>query len=174
LAEPLPGFWLGVSKNVGSIMTYYVLRQNGQIVSCSTVWNVTLLELETEKVKEIFSDFDTEVQRCLKDNDFPVVDSDKTDPELWADVRSIDRDFRKEFFKVYEDTSLPDADDTGPRAFTPKIADHPYINMELALPCGDIWTPKNFFTQFLVICDTTPLTIRHMYHRHNEYCKRRL
>jgi hypothetical protein len=25
LAEPLPSCWLGVSKNVGSIMTYYVL-----------------------------------------------------------------------------------------------------------------------------------------------------
>jgi hypothetical protein len=128
-------------------MTYYVLQQNGQIVSRSTVWNVTLLELETEKVKEIFSDFDMEIRRCLKDVNFPVVDSDKPNPELWADLRSIDPDFREEFFKVYEDTSLPEADNAGPWAFTPEIADHPYINMELALPRGDADTGETFEAQ---------------------------
>jgi hypothetical protein len=42
---------------------------------------------------------------------------------------------------------LPGADDAGPRAFTPEIADHPYINMELALPCGDADTGEPTLAQ---------------------------
>jgi hypothetical protein len=136
LAEPLPGRWLGVSRNHGSIMTYYILRQNGKIVSRSTVWNVTLLELETDKVQEIFSEFDADIKRRIGDNDFPV-DTDKPDPEMWADLRTTDADFREEFFKVYEDTTVKEADDTPPREYTPEIADRQYVNMELALPRDD-------------------------------------
>jgi hypothetical protein len=133
MAEPKPGRWLGVSNHIGSIMTYYILQENGQVVARSTVWSPTNLEMETDDVKAIFKAYDIEMVRRLGASDFPN-EGDKPDPGLWADLRSTDEDFREEFFKVYQDTGLPDAEDEP----TPGIADEELLSMEIALPrAGD-------------------------------------
>ena len=130
LGEIHTGRWLGVSANIGSIMTYYVLQKNGQVVARSTVWNPTNLEMQTDDVKETFKAYDIELARRVGVDDFPT-EGDKPDPELWADLRDKDADFNEEFFKVYQDSGLPDADIDEP---TPGIADAELLSMELALP----------------------------------------
>ena len=119
LGEPKPGRWLGISDNIGSIMTYHILQENGRVVARSTVWNPTNLEMQTDDVKAIFTAYDVEIARRLGTADFPV-EGDKPDPELWADLKETDEDFREEFFKVYQDSDLPNAVDDEP---TPGIAD---------------------------------------------------
>ena len=128
LGEPMPGRWLGVSKHVGGQMCYYVLTTTGSVVSRSSVWRVTNLELQVDITKKVFDDFDALIGGHIKDGSFPV-DSDKPDPAMWADFAELDEDFREEFFKVYGDTNTKDADD-----FSPEIMDGTYLNMELALP----------------------------------------
>ena len=130
LGETKPGRWLGVAKNIGSIMTYYILQENGQIVARSTVWNPTNLEQQTDGVKATFKAFDVEIVRRNGSDDFPI-EGDKPDPALWADLRETDEDFREEFFKIYQDPGLLDAKDEEP---TPGIADEELLSMELALP----------------------------------------
>jgi hypothetical protein len=130
LGEIKPGRWLGVAENIGSIMTYYILQQNGQVVARSTVWNPTNLELQTDDVKDTFKAYDVELTRRIGSNDFPM-EGDKPDPEQWADLRETDEDFREEFFKVYQDEGLLDAKDDEP---SPGIADEQLLMMELALP----------------------------------------
>ena len=130
LGEPKPGRWLGVAENIGSIMTYHILQENGRVVARSTVWNPTNLEMQTDDVKAIFTAYDVEIARRLGTADFPV-EGDKPDPELWADLKETDEDFREEFFKVYQDSDLPNAVDDEP---TPGIADTELLRMELALP----------------------------------------
>lgn len=136
LAEPLPGRWLGVAENIGSVMTYHILQQNGRVVARSTVWNVTVLELQTERVKDIFDSYDSEIKRRIGEDDFPL-GSDKVDPELWADLKAHDEDFRQEFFRIYQDENIPEADQTSGEEPSPGILDSQYIRMELALPRGD-------------------------------------
>ena len=57
-----PGRWLGVSHRTGRLMTYYVLNQNGIVLSRSTVQRVTNLEMQTASVKDIFSKFDEKIR----------------------------------------------------------------------------------------------------------------
>ena len=109
-------------------MCYYVLTKSGRVVSRSSVWKATNLELQTENVKGIFDEFDTTIKQIVKDDNFPV-DGDKPDPEMWADLADADEDFQEEFFKVYGDENVKEADD-----FTPEIMDNTYLNMELSLP----------------------------------------
>ena len=35
------GHWLGVCKNIGTGMVYYILQQNGYVISCSTIRNLS-------------------------------------------------------------------------------------------------------------------------------------
>ena len=86
------------------------------------------MELQTETTKSVFDEFDATIKRIVKDNNFPV-DGDKPDPAMWADLVEHDEDFNEEFFKVYGDDKLQEADD-----FSPEIMDNGYLNMELALP----------------------------------------
>ena len=128
LGEPMPGRWLGVSKHVGGQMCFYVLTKTGSVVSRSSVWRATNLELQTDVIKTVFDELDEAIKRHVKDNNFPV-DGDKPDPEMWADLIDNDEDFKEEFFKVYANDNIPEADD-----FSPEIMDNSYLNMELVLP----------------------------------------
>ena len=44
----------------------------------------------------MFLEFDEEIKRRIKNNDFPV-DGDLPDPVKWADMLEDDEDFREEF-----------------------------------------------------------------------------
>ena len=77
----------------------------------------------------MFLEFDKEIKRRIKYDDFPV-DGDLPDPIKWADMLEDDEDFREEFDRIYQDKDIPEADDV----FTPEIMDDTYMNMEVALP----------------------------------------
>ena len=128
LGEPMPARWLGVSKHVGGQMCFYVLTKTGHVVSRSSVWRATNLELQTETSRRVFDELDALIKGHIRDDNFPV-DGDKPDPEMWADLADTDADFREEFFKVYGDETISEADD-----FSPEIMDNTYLNMELTLP----------------------------------------
>ena len=129
LGEKQLGRWLGVSKRIGSTMTFYVLTTNGQIMSRSTVQRVTNLETQTTEFTELFKAFDESIRQRLRDDDFPV-DGDKPSPEHWADLIDYDQEFLDEFDHVVNSDDVPEADDT----FTPEVFDDTYLNMEVALP----------------------------------------
>jgi hypothetical protein len=134
LGLQMPGRWLGVATNIGSMMCYHILQENGRVVARSSVWNTTNLELQTEEVKATFKEYDDAINTILRNDEFPV-EGDKPDPEVWADLAATDEDFREEFFKVYADAGIKDADVTAePEETSPGIMDEEYLRMELALP----------------------------------------
>ena len=59
-------------------------------------------------------------------------DGDKPNPDDQADLIDEDEDFQEEFQKIYNDDSVPEADD-----YTPEVGDDTYINMEVVLPRDD-------------------------------------
>ena len=72
------------------------------------------------------------MSRRIKTDELPI-EGDKPDPEMWADLRENDEDFREEFFKIYQDEKLLEEADDSPEP-SPGIADATLLQMELALP----------------------------------------
>ena len=123
-----PGRWLGVSVTTGRLMTYHVLTKKGTVLSRSTVQRVTTLELSTENVKKIFTEFDASIDAKFKSKPSSF-QGDKPNPEDWADLFSEDQDFVDEFRKIFNDNSIKEADE-----YTEETLDDTYLNMEIALP----------------------------------------
>ena len=57
LDKPEIGRWLGISHEVGKLMSYLVLPESGIVISCTTVQRVTHLEKQTEEYKKRMNDF---------------------------------------------------------------------------------------------------------------------
>jgi hypothetical protein len=129
LGERKLGRWLGVSKRIGSQMAYYVLAQNGQIMSRTSVQRITNLESREDTNKQAFTEFDVDIKQRLRDDNFPV-EGDKPSPEHWAELIEYDQEFLDEFDHVISSEDVPEADD----GFTAEVMDDTYLNMEVALP----------------------------------------
>jgi hypothetical protein len=128
LSELKIGRWLGVSHNVGSMMTFYVLTQTGQVVSRSSVERVKEIEKGTDEMKKKLDEFDADIKRRMK-FDHLGTDGDKPSPEMWTDLIDWDPDFREELFRVYQDVGIREADAKP----TSEIADR-FLKIKLALP----------------------------------------
>ena len=109
-------------------MCYWILNQRGSVISRSTVQRVRNLELSTSPVKDIFDKFDQKIYHELKLEEC-VYAGNKPNPNDWADLIENDEDFRDEFANIYNDPSIPEADD-----YTPEIGDDTYVNMEVTIP----------------------------------------
>jgi hypothetical protein len=129
LSESKIGRWLGVAKNVGTMLTFYVATQTGQVVSRSSVERVKEIEKRTDEMKRKLEEFDVDIKQRLKLEDLGT-DGDKPNPHQWADLLDVDPDFREEFFRVYQSDEIKDADEEP----SPEISDVHLLNMELALP----------------------------------------
>ena len=64
--------WLGVSHRVGSSLCYYVLTENGDILSRTTVQNVTRLELAVEANAQRFQQLDEGIKTKLNDENHVI------------------------------------------------------------------------------------------------------
>ena len=133
LGETKLGRWLGVSHKVGTLMSYWILTSNCQVLSRTTVQRVTNLELETQDMIQRCKAYDEAVIPRLGNPDYHDPDGNgKVHPKDWEKEFEYDEAFHEEFSKVISDDSLPEAD----ALFTPDTFDDTYLNMELALPRG--------------------------------------
>ena len=123
-----PGRWLGVASRTGRLMCYHVLNQKGQVLARSTVQRVTNLEMTTSSVKDTFNKFDQAIAEKFK-SDHRGYLGEKPNPDNWADLLESDEDFQDEFEKIFNDTSIKEADD-----YTPEVLEDTYLNMEVVLP----------------------------------------
>jgi hypothetical protein len=109
LSESKIDRWLGVSQNVGSMKTFYFLTQTGQVVSRSSVERVKEIEKGTDEMRRKLEEFDAEIKHRFKFEDLGK-DGDKPNPEMWTYLMDSDPDFREEFFNVYQDDGIKEAD----------------------------------------------------------------
>jgi hypothetical protein len=111
-------------------MSYWILTEHGNVISCTTVQRLTNLEKKTDEWKNRMHSYDTKIESRLnvKDDD---ITSKILDVNQWnkLSLTDIDDDFIAEFNKVINDNSLPEIDDS-------QDIDT-YLNMELGLPRGD-------------------------------------
>ena len=130
------GRWLGVSHRVGNLMSYWILTNNGRVISRTTVQRVTNLELSTDEVRKRCVEYDARIADIMKDANHVIqVDADDQDRQLqdWDDYTDIDDpDFAESFNAVVSDPNICDADDD----FTPDTVGDEYIDKEIKIELG--------------------------------------
>ena len=72
LGEWRLGRRIGVSHHTGWAMSYWILRANGYVVSQTIVQRIADLESEISENHLMFLEFDKEIKRRIKNNDYPV------------------------------------------------------------------------------------------------------
>ena len=133
------GRWLGVSHRVGSLMSYWILTQQGNVILCTMVSRVTNLETQVDSTKSRLQEFDTAITDRLNDEAHIIIEGGKSQPYDWSDHPfDEESDFFDEFHLVVSNNEIKEADDE----FTPDTYDNCYLNMELAVPRGDNPNPQ--------------------------------
>ena len=139
LGETKLGQWLGVSHRVGSFMSYWILTQKANVISRTTVSQVTNLETQVDSTKSCLQEFDTAITDRLDDEAHIIIEGGKSQPYDWSDDPfDEDLDFVDEFHSVVSNDEIKEADNE----FTPDTYDDRYLNMELAVPRGDNPNPR--------------------------------
>ena len=102
LGEQLHGIWLGVSHRIGRLMSYYILTQKGSVISRTTVQRVTNLEVQIDDHKALFAEYDSEIRRRFKEDNFQV-EGENPNPKDWAEFMEFDYYFQEEFNKIFSE-----------------------------------------------------------------------
>ena len=132
LGEIKLGRFLGVSKQVGSLMSYWVLPASGIPVSRTSVQRVTNLESQTEQCQRRFKIYDQQIAERFNekynDVDYLQNNNEKPDIEQWQELAGDDEIFYEELARVITNKDIQEAD----KLFDPESYDN-YISMELSL-----------------------------------------
>ena len=75
------GIWLGISHIVGGLISCWILTQKGTVISITTVQCITILEKETDEIKSIINEFDTDISCCFKEEEDRAYDGSNLNPE---------------------------------------------------------------------------------------------
>ena len=126
LSEVKIGRFLGVSHEVGSLMSYWVLPDTGVPQSRTSAQRLTLLEQGVEANLARMLLFTRKIEEKFKD-DITVEKGTIPNMDEWSEFKD-DEDFCNEFQRVFSHEDIQDEDDT----FEPDSFDQ-YLNMELAL-----------------------------------------
>ena len=86
------GRWLGVSHRTGGAISYWIFKAYGYVVSRTNVQRVTNLGSEIPENQLMLSEFDKEIKRCIKDDEFRV-DGYLPDPVELADMLEDEEGF---------------------------------------------------------------------------------
>ena len=114
------GRWLGPAVDVGSALTYKILKSNGQVVPRSTIRNLTHEELTNPDHIAMTKNFDDNIIQKI---DVPATEND------------FDKYYLTPIYEYYDDDHQNTAPDAPPEKLTPtpEIGDN-YVNMGLMLP----------------------------------------
>ena len=132
IGETKLGRFLGVSHQVGSLMSYWVLPESGNPESRTTVQRVTVPETLSEANITRFKRYDEKIALRFKEERLSK-SGDKPNLESYQDLIEVDPDFAEEFTKTFSNDEVKEADS---EEFTPEQYDQ-YINMELSIHRGD-------------------------------------
>ena len=90
------GAWLGVSHQVGKLMSHWVLPQSGVPILATAVQRVTNLEKQTDEMKKRMDNFQLSTQ-CRWDARTSTIESPPTDQSNIPSLETKDEEFAEEF-----------------------------------------------------------------------------
>jgi len=129
LGETKLGRFLGISHQIGTLMSYWILTKNGSVESRTTVQRVTVPESSTEANLQRFKEYDEGISARFK-GELVSTNGDKPNLDHWEDWVRADPDFAAEFSRIGDNPEVPEADDTD------TDSEDFYLHMELALDRG--------------------------------------
>ena len=134
LDVPKLGRFLGVAKSASNMLTFHILPDSGIPIQAGTPQQVTEPEKQTDVVRKRIKNFSDKIADKFKDDRlFSLEPNQKRNLDDWSDVLETDPDFADEFNRLYDNTAVPEADDT----FDPDTFDS-FIGMELSVDRGDV------------------------------------
>ena len=101
------GGWLGVSHQVGKLMSHWIPPQSGIPMSVTRVQRATNLEKKTDEIQKRMDDFQLLVQSGW-DARTSAVESPPTDEQNVLSLEKRDEEFIQEFNRVIESEDLTD------------------------------------------------------------------
>lgn len=132
IGETKLGRFLGISHQVGSLMSYWILPESGIPESRTTVQRITVPESFTEANIQRFTVFDKKIATRFKEGRL-VKSGDKPDPNDYQDLMESDPAFAEEFNRIFSNEDVLDIEDS--QSFTPEQYDR-YLSMEVAIDRG--------------------------------------
>ena len=109
-------------------MSYWVLTQKGNVISCTTISRVTNLEMQIDSTKSRLQGYGTAITDRLNDEAHIIIEVEKSQPYDWSDHPfDEDIDFVEEFHSVVSNSKIKEGDEE----FAPDTYDNRYLNMEL-------------------------------------------
>lgn len=76
--------WLGVAEGIGQVMTFWVIKENGQFIARSSVVPLSQAELDSAEFQRLLNTFTLELERRIGDHNKALVTNDiivdDTDP----------------------------------------------------------------------------------------------
>lgn len=130
LDVPRLGRFLGAADVIYDIYSFHMLPESGTPIVARTVQRVTQLELQTDANKQRTKSFNDKIADIFKEGHLQF-DGIKPDLDDWSDLYEDDEDFIAEFYKVFDNNGVKEADDE----FDPDSFDH-YLHMKLAIDCS--------------------------------------
>ena len=127
IGEAILARFLGVATGVGSLMSYWILPPSGIPEVRSTVQRLTMLEQQTDSIRQRMDEFDKRIKTKFQ-GDFHIDDDGNRNTELLGSLMD-DPDFIEEFHKSFSNEDVPEADNT-PDAYDP------YLAMEVSIDRG--------------------------------------
>jgi hypothetical protein len=114
-------------------MSFWILTMTGQIISRSTVHQITELEQRTDKVKVRYKEFTERIRDLIKDDQNFIDQDGERQIQDWNEFTETDDvEFREEFQSATLDKTIPEDNES----FTPDVFGDNYLNKEIALMRG--------------------------------------
>ena len=122
------GKLISVSHCNGNLISYWVITENGTVLSRTNVSRVTDIEVQTDENKARITALDKAIQEGFNDEDHLIVKGGKVQPKDWSEQPFYrDSNFQKEFSLVLSNDEVSEAD----KDFYPDIYDDTYLIVEL-------------------------------------------
>ena len=121
------GRWLGVSHRVGSDLCYYILKENGEIISRSTVGSLPDKDRNQEDIKVQLQRSSKSIDEHVRDTEF-ILQPTEENQLFILDIDDIDNEM---IYNPVEEVMV-DADE-----FEDIETYDSYIGMELQLPVAN-------------------------------------
>jgi hypothetical protein len=130
------GRWLGVAHRVGSDMCYWVLKDNGTVVSRTTVQHITIDDLAKDDTARKLHEFDEKVKERLDDTNFQL-HTDMDNAFFALDMQDDSAPDENELELNKEDNVIPDTDDILEKENATSDAFDGILNAKVLVPEGD-------------------------------------
>ena len=144
------GRWLGVSHQVGPLMSYWILPKSRILISCTTVQRMPLNEFSRDEIQKQIAEYESGLEKRLEAVSAQL--STHPNPENMPQshllsLENEDAEFIEEFMRVQNNDDVPLAEDDV------EATPDPYLHMEFTLPRGVDEAPINYEVKKRVVED---------------------